>query len=243
MTILVGLVGSDGIVLAADSRMVGPAQHVGECDGISSIWKITDLAQHSVAYAAAGDRVAWRAGRVLSETLDENQFDFARIQTSLENIGSKAFRHERAAIEETYTDEQDRRAFLTPIIDESVPRGLLVVFHGSQVRARQLWGLNLQPRTSFAQRLNKAIYGAIGNLARFFGEYFTEQTPIAKLQLLAAHTVLTAHRLNSMMIEGLQIALFDGNGYRLIGHEEISELRQQSEALDASIRNQLYGQS
>jgi hypothetical protein len=242
MTILVGLVGSDGIVLAADSRMVRPALHVGEADDISSIWKITHLAQHSVAYAAAGDYVAWRAGRVLSQTLDENRFDFAHIGTSLEDIGSKAFKHERTAIKETYADEQDRFALLKQI-DESVPRGLLVVFHGSQVQARQLWGLNLQPTTSFAHRLNKAIYGAIGNLARFFGDYYDVETPIAKLQFLAAHTVLTAHRLDSVMIEGLQIALFDGDGYRLLGPGEISGLRQRSEALDASIRNQLYGQS
>jgi hypothetical protein len=238
MTILVGMVGSDGIVLAADGRMVRPASHAGEYDDISSILKITHLAQHGVAYAAAGDYIAWRAGQILSEALDDGQFDFTHIQRSLQSVGLKAFEYERGAIVNTYTDEQDRNALLTRTTDQ-LPRGVLVVFHGDQVPRRQLWGLNLQPTTSFAQPLNMAIYGAIGNLARFFGSYFIEQTPIAKLQFLAAHTVLMAHRFDSLMIEGLEVALFDTNGYQRLDPEEISALRQNSEALDALIRRQL----
>jgi hypothetical protein len=241
MTIVVGMVGSDGIVLAADRRMVRPARHVEEYNDTSSICKITHLARHAVAYAAAGDYIAWRAGRLLSQALDEDQFDFTRIPRSLESIGSEAFKYERRAIEETYTYKQGRSPLLAQTRD-SLPRGLLIVFHGGQVPNRQLWGLNLQPTTSFAQSLTKAVYGAIGNPARFFGEYFIEQTPIAKLQFLAAHTVLTAHRFDSLMIGGLQVALFNENGYRLLDPEGISELQKQSEALDASIRDRLYGQ-
>ncbi len=172
MTILVGMVGSDGIILAADRRMVHPAASVQELDDISGIRKIIHLPAHAVTYAAAGDEISWDAGSLISAALDDGEFDFDHIGRSLEDCGSHAFRDRRTAIETIYTDTEERQIRLGHI-NTDFPRGLLVVFHGSQVSSPQLWGLILQPARCFARRIEQyAIYGAIGNHARFYGKYF-----------------------------------------------------------------------
>jgi hypothetical protein len=104
MTIIAGLVGSDGIVLAADGRMVAPASHAGQCDNISSIVKIVLVPGHGVAYAATGDYISWQTGQLLSEAPENDQFDFAHIQRSLQQIGTKAFEYERTVIEKTIAE-------------------------------------------------------------------------------------------------------------------------------------------
>lgn len=83
MTIIVGMIGSDGIVLATDQRMVRQAEHERDIDDISGIRKIHCLDKYGVAYAAAGDEVPWHIGRALADSLTDGLFDFTSIGKSL----------------------------------------------------------------------------------------------------------------------------------------------------------------
>jgi hypothetical protein len=80
------------------------------------------------------------------------------------------------------------------------------------------------------------IAGARGNGARFFEWYFRDNQPIQRATFLAAHIVLMASRLDRQMIDGLDIAIFNAEGYRLLNEQEKEVLRVKSAALDAAIR-------
>jgi hypothetical protein len=88
MTILVAMIGSDGIVFAADQLMVRPAANVGEYDDRSLVRKIEYLATHQVAYAGVGDEITRQVESTLSSRLDEESFDSKNIRRSLEKLTS-----------------------------------------------------------------------------------------------------------------------------------------------------------
>lgn len=242
MTILVGMVGPDGIILAADRLAVRPASNVGECDDRSLGCKIENLENHEVAYAGVGDTFTWQVGRALSVALDNGHIKSEKnIGRALERLAVNTIREEHATVERCYPLEEDRRM----VFDENRPRALLIVFYGSKFNPPQLWSLTIHEVTRYARPVNGfVISGGIGNLARFWGSrYYKENTPIVDLKLLAAHTVLEAHRFDSSMIEGLDVAVFDDHGFSFIGQEEKAELLRKSEALDGLIRSELFKKS
>src|ERR1700682_2468403 len=118
MTILVGMVGSDGIVLATDQCMIRPAGDAGEFDGRMRICKIERLEKHKVVYAGAGDNIPRNVGRELSRRLDVNGFDFQNIADSLEKIALQVIEDERAKLKDGHYEFVEDR-----------PRSLLIVFY------------------------------------------------------------------------------------------------------------------
>jgi hypothetical protein len=233
MTILVGMVGSDGIVFAADQCMVRPAANVAEYDDIALVGKLEYLERHQVAYAGVGDQYTRQVESALSDSLDENRFDFGNIRRSLELLAVDTLREERAKNEKYYSPEEDR-----DIPDR--PRALMVVFHGVQVADRQLWSLSVDPVRSYAYRVDGCrISGAIGNLARFFAQYYRPGIPIGALSVLASHIVLSANRFDSLMIKGLDIASFGSAGFHRFDESEKASLRSGHQELDNDIRKRL----
>jgi hypothetical protein len=234
MTILVGMIGSDGIVLAADQLMVRPATNVKEYDDRGRVRKIEYLQGHGVAYAGVGDQYTRRVESALSIRLDEGQFDFENIRRSLERTADDTIKDERAKNEQAYSPQED------PGIPD-LPRDLLVVFHGPQVDQRQMWSLAIDPVRSTASRVEGCcIRGAIGNLARFFGEYYETNIPVATLKRLAAHIVLSAQRFESGMIGGLDVSLFDDAGFHRLDEEAKESLRARYRELNDLVRTQLF---
>jgi hypothetical protein len=229
MTILVGMIGSDGIVLAVDQRMVREAKDGREYDDKSLIRKIEHLATHHIAYAGVGDQFTWQVGRALSIRLDKNDFDFEKTGVSLEKLAVDTMKEEEDQIKECY-----------PSGDHDIPRALVLVFYGKQWPFPQVWGLTIHQRRSFAHLITgMVIAGAQGNLARFFGEYYRANTSVAALKTLAAYIVLAAGRFDSLMISGLDVALFGEDGFRLLSESEKEILRSGYEELDGEIRNRL----
>ena len=231
MTILVGIVGSDGILLATDRRRTIPAQNEQQFDDHADIYKIKFLEKHKVAYAGVGDGATKAVGRRLSEWLTDGRFDFSSfeaIEISLMTIADET------------TREEIKKSPTPAHFDDSLNRSLLGVFYGGQVPEPQLWMsksfADLQMRTALVARQS---IGAIGNRARFFDAYLRGNLPVERLIFLASHIVLTAHRFDKQFISGLDVAIFQKSHYHELTEKEKARLRQRSERLDKLIQTEL----
>lgn len=235
MTILVGMVGSDGIVFAADELMVRQAPHAAEYDDRVLIQKIQHSAQHHVAFAGVGDHATRQVEQEFLSALDQSCFDFKNVKRSLEHITRDTIKKIRTKAEQDYlTEEEHRIAF-----DQHLPRALLIVFYGDQLPERQLWSVCIQDAPAVVQITGCRVNGGLGNLCRFFADYYRPGTSVSSLKHLAAYTVLAASRFDSLMIGGLELAVIDGNGFRLISENEKAALRQGYDDFDAMVRSQL----
>jgi hypothetical protein len=214
MTLIVGLVGIDGIVLAADRERRAPAQAENEVDDVSSAFKIFHLARHGVTYAVAGDQDAiLSVGRDLERSLDDGLFDFGAIESSLAEFSSTTWReHGHKAVS---------------------GQCMLIAF----AKAQQLWHLEF-PKFAHIQieRIpSKQICGAKGNSARFvLDAYFNQDMPVAKLKLLAAHVVLSGYKVDRF-INGLDVAIIEKDNYYEMTPEERNSIREKSRAIDRLI--------
>ena len=216
MTLLVGLVGSDGIVLAADKCLIAPAQLETDIDERMGGRKIEYLDKHKVAYAYAGDKRALELADGLAARLD-NGFDYGNIRRSLELVAKDVMSAVPAGYERLAT------------------RSLFVVFHG--MPEIQLWNLRVTSNSPSASRVDGiAVAGASGNSARFFEHYYRYGLPIEKLKPLAATIILAGHEIDPHIIEGLDLAIFDKDGLHWIAESEKNRLRAGWMAIDDSIR-------
>ena len=227
MTIIVGMVGVDGIVLAADQRATRNAQREDEFDDHMGIRKITHLEQHGVVFAGVGDDVTREAGKRLADGINTGVFRFANIERSLENIVV-----EIVAITHPCRFENKEN------------RSLTIGFHGNKVSKAQLWYAQIGPPPHCVYRIvGAAVSGAIGNRARFFDSYFRANLSVERLIFLASHIVLNANRFDPAMIEGLDVAIFGRNGLRLLDETQKDALRVRSREFDNLIRREILGGS
>lgn len=95
------------------------------------------------------------------------------------------------------------------------------------------------PRIAAERIRTITIAGARGNRARFFDQYYKDHVPIENLTFLAGHIVLSAAIFDSAMIRGLDIALFDDNGCRLLAGERKQMIRERSKGLADLIQQEL----
>jgi hypothetical protein len=221
LTFQVGMVGSDGILLASDLKRT----HVGMLRGIyrtSSNQQKIHIEGH-VAYCSSGDDLAEVAAQTFC------------AQAASGFVGdSEIHRRLVASAQEALTKEKGAK-----------PNGLLSRRGGSVLFALrtadgrfQLWCLDVIGLAPTAQRvLNRIINGDWGNAAGFFIErYFPERRrPIQELRLLAAHTVLVAGRLNPAGVGGLEIVRCSSAGFEKLGEDEIAALTEASMRLDEDI--------
>jgi 20S proteasome alpha/beta subunit len=225
MTLLVGLVGRDGIVLAADTILLEPRLNSDDIDERIDGRKIVCLEKHGIAYAAAGDRLAQSVGKELEKDLDDKKFKFDAICGCLASIANR-----------TITEEFNRTAQIT-----FADRKLLVVFCGNQVSESQLWRVDIKASNgSEADPIyGRETAGARGNAARFFQCYFEPNLPVKNLKSLAAQIILAGHSW-SPDIDGLDMLVASKHlGLKWLDEEEKSALRKRFRKLDDTIRKSL----
>ena len=98
MTLLVGMIGTDGIVFAADELLVGEAQQGTQYNDRVFIQKIQHSRTHRVVFAGVGDDTTRRVEDRLLSVLDEG-FDFKNVKRSLERITKDALKSVREKAE------------------------------------------------------------------------------------------------------------------------------------------------
>lgn len=226
MTLQIGLVGKDGIVLASDKCM----NELSRVRRSSLTSKIRHMENHGVAYAFAGDDCAVLVGQELEKWILRGNELRNDTKATLERVGNAVFRQEKRRIgaRGTWT-ETDRR--------------LTVVLYANPL---ELWQLSIR-KNSIARRYeNKVIAGDEKNSAVFFSEqYYDSSKTVAELLLLATHVMSMGHERNKDAVQGLEIFVVrhTPDGFTEVGlvpENELEVLSNTSKALDTMIRSCLY---
>ncbi len=227
MTLLVGAVGGDGIVLAADTTFLDPPKDDEEIDTKMDGLKIVPIEEHKAAYAFAGDFISQLVGKEFRSKLERESERISRIDLFLEEIANEVMRRE--LIKNTY-------------LNLNAPRKLLTVFYGEQVAETQLWSLDIRCMNSQAERIvGMVIAGARGNAARFFQKYFSVGLSVKNLKFLAAHIVLAGHSWNGD-IDGLEVASFSkSSGFKWTDVKEKKQFIDRFWKLDSITKNVVLG--
>jgi hypothetical protein len=214
MTFQVGLVGSDGVLLASDRRYT----RQDTCRSAFQADKI--VFSKGLAYCTAGDEIAEAVGLTLLEFNDTSASNEAyRQQLELRS---------RAAVEGR---------------SDYYGNGMLLIARCA-AEDIQLWTLTVSPLDKRARRItDKFCQGDNANTASFFGEaYFPKDhasRPISSMRMLAAHTVLMAGKTNPCYIEGLEILECRKDGFTRLNDKEIADLVKHSATIDDYSRSRL----
>ncbi|MGA2182815.1 MAG: hypothetical protein ABSH47_07275 [Bryobacteraceae bacterium] len=221
MTLLVGAMGSDGIILAADKLTIDLSTAEDSLEDTTETIKIVDLPQR-VAYAFAGDILTLAVADELSQRLKSDSAEACITKTALENLANRTL---------------DRREHY-PLNTMDNGRTMLIVSYGTP--DPRLWRLRIIPNRSQALAIDgMTIAGAVSNTARFFHYYYQHAESVQRLKLLVAHTVLAASRIGGY-IRGLDMCTFQNGQSSWISQDEKAALTARSDALDRIIRGTLF---
>jgi hypothetical protein len=221
MTLIAGAVGTDGIVLAADQRVVVPSRNECEMDDTYGMCKIVDVPAHCVAYACAGDVLTANVGEALKASVKASGGNFVMDAPYLQNLAKKVW------------EEMKRTCDVNPI-----NRVMLAVDYRERPH---LWRLNvLGPNSHAVEVPDIAFAGSLGNTARFFAAYYEPDKSIVQLSFLAAHIVLVGGRIDPLYVNGLNLALYSAGRCAFLEQAELAELRERSIGLHERIRRELY---
>jgi hypothetical protein len=216
MTLQVCFIGSDGIVLASDTRCVqaGP----GVITSTSSSPKITVDPTSRFAWCGAGGPIIGQTCAIIGEQIKDSRFAIDPIP-ALREIGQSAKDDDRNRSSGT----NNRVLFASAV-------------------AKSVWLLDMTlDHIEVHPKYGKCTIGAEGNAAIFFYEQYFPRDPIPvdRLPLLAAHIVLMGAGREPQFVNGLEITLSKGRAFRRLADDELAVLRSKSEHVSNSIRREL----
>lgn len=207
MTLQIGMVGTDGVVIVGDKKWYGEAGGYRETHHAT---KFKFDQQKGIAIACAEAEISRNIATRILEELQEK--DYASPEYALQRIADgvgTGFRRFNVQIPQAHC---------------------LVVVSRPKIRLFSL-RLGLEGADG-AEIEDKRRAGDPGNLAMFFVDSYYGKRPIRQLVFLGAHVVLTAPRFNSDGIGGLEILLCDRNGFQVIPETYLKKLRRKSLALE-----------
>jgi 20S proteasome alpha/beta subunit len=183
MTIHVGLLGSDGIVIAGDRQIVenGP----GNARSFTQSSKFSKN-QHMVC-CWAGGKPATEAAR---EIADVDWTSVTNREEGLRECGRKIY---KAFEQGSYWGTMHK---------------VIVGFSDGE-----LFELSVEKLSGVMPPSDRIVIGDKYNSARLFTNlYYKKGRPVSELVFLAAHTALMASRENPAFVNGLQVAILPRNG-------------------------------
>ena len=213
MTFQVGLVGTDGIVLASDTkyRVNDPVTQFRSTDDAK---KINIMDDGRFAYCLAGGN--W-ANLVMER--------FLRPITEIDSIRERLDLSCKAVFQQSTKDQQD----------DPFWRGSILLIERERPSSA-LWHVDYKYPPEPRRILTKKSQGDTGNPAQFFLErYFQEGRTTQELLFLAAVCVLMAHELNPGGIDGLEILVSGQAGFEMIPQDQLRLLKLRFKELDAEI--------
>jgi len=222
MTMQVAMVGSNGVVIAGDTRWTHfPALRPNQLWATGTYGtnspKITIDYERGIAVSAAREmETAMRLAQEIAAHLPVGQFE--NPVSWVEDAGSRVLNEVRS---ERNTPDEHIEAHCLIVVRRPVHR--LFRFQFALVDGQ--WG-------SFCQEMTRlAIAGDNVNGAIFWPEayynsypYATRRIPVKNLIPLAAHTVVLAHRLNPVTISGLEVVFCDETGFHRLSKESKESL-------------------
>ena len=219
MTMQVGMVGKNGIVLASDLKWNGDAGGQRESHYAS---KIKLCEERGIAVACSESEVSLNIASAIIDGFKQD--DHLSPIPAIERIAKDAMRR-----------------FDEPVFIRSGnirPQShCLVVLKG---KPGKLFSLKVGPEgQNCSEELQKRRAGDPGNPAMFFVESYYTSRPVEQLVFLAAHVVLMAAHFNSGGIGSIKILVCDKSGFRMLPPDEIERLKSNSNALDGMLRASL----
>lgn len=215
MTMQVGIVGTDGVLIASDTKWMNtPSMVRGSGDDVRHSFnssKIIISESRGIAVSCARNMETARhvANKIISELKDE-EWPILPI----EEIGTQVL---------SSAGERDDAQCLI-IFARPIPR--LFLFQFAMVNGK--WG-------PLCQKMNtKAVAGDNVNPAIFWAERYYQRRPIRELAPLAAQVIIAAGKLNPGAISGLEITLSDAAGIHRLSDESIRGLESMANELDES---------
>jgi 20S proteasome alpha/beta subunit len=215
VTFQVGIVGSDGVVLASDLCHIYPGNCADSRTAMKS--KIMISKDQRIACCASGDDTAAYAAQLCAGSRDDLEIRQFLMDCS------------EAAIKRDAAGTSNHGAVLA--VDRS-PNGA------------KLYQLILRDPVLIPYEISYgAVYqGDQGNPAAFFLERYVPKmrnVPLEQLILVAAHAVVTAGSINPWGVRGLEIVICTKDGFQLLADQELSKLVDQSRTLDSAIADSL----
>jgi hypothetical protein len=105
-----------------------------------------------------------------------------------------------------------------------------------------LWRIDIAKMSSVYRILNCTVAGDSSNTARFFSVLYSDvRKPVNELVFLAAHVINIGHRLNPLLISGLEIAVYSSGSLSFLETLRVKELINRSDNLEETIRKAIYG--
>lgn len=233
MTMQVGLVGSNGIVLASDTRITREPAGMTTNDigravrSASACSKMTFSDNGSIAVSCAEDleSACLVAEHIITDLTEE---DLANPEAIADGIVRIA--------ETTLSQEKQKVQCLIVLADHG---GLLFRLQFGQVDNKNP---NSAWRAECGQCLDRGFAGDVTNPSVYWAErYHCEFLPVEQLVPLAAQLIVSAHLLNSASVGGLEIVLCQDSKIVPIPPERINELRRKASELDRTIGNLIFG--
>lgn len=212
MTMQVGMVGTDGVILASDTLWVGGgggARHTYHSS------KIVVEPERGIAVGCARSDIS----RIVADQIIEDLGNFEHPCFEMKAIAKK--------IMETTSNEPEAQC-------------LVVLRKPPAIRLFALDMVPLS--RNCCEITDKTFAGDTQNSAKFFAERYYTRRPVKELILLAAHVVLAAAKLPGGMISGLEILLCDASGFSRVSAATLQELENKSAAMDSSMVMRLFGE-
>ena len=219
MTMQVGLVGSDGIVLASDTKWTHPPK-----DRLSSGKRYTSVGPKieihrakNIAVCMAGDMQSAR--RIAKLIIQEWKAEDSRYpEDALERIGQQVLQQDRSG------------AQCHVVVGASSPQ----LFSFEFCELEDGW------TPSIRRESGKFIAGDCANASTFWAERYCKvfqslHLGVERLIPLAAHVVTSAASINNDGVGGLDIVICEKSSIRRLSEESISILMEKSEGWDRII--------
>jgi len=229
MTFQVGIVGSDGVLLASDRSHLSFAPGQGSARTSYSASKIHT--EGCIAYCTSGGEYSAFAAKRIIHYLSTDR-GVEQMRKALEDAGWEALQLCLKSLGQEVMEFRRHGSVLAVNISSSPV---------------SLWHMDVAFVGREAIQIEDCKYGGdMGNAAVFFTErYRSGKTlvPIKNLRLMAAHTILMASKLNPTAVSGLEILECRADGFERVSDNEIAKLMSMSERLDTEISNALQAPS
>jgi hypothetical protein len=216
MTMQVGMVGTDGILIASDKVWT-----LSGIRGSHTATKFRYSVERGVGVACSESDISLNVAAKIVAELDAGHFEHPCREVE-RMAGDVMCGFDRSHLK--------IRGILPPqsqcLIAIAKPFGL--------------FSLKVGPEGQKCQYIeDKTRVGDTQNSAVFFMEEYYALRPIKHLRLLAAHIVFEASRRNPTGIGGLEILECDSSGLRMLPPDEINRLKKRSDALHGKVETAL----
>jgi hypothetical protein len=218
MTMQVGMVGEDGVLIASDTRWMNTPRLVNEWSGSRHTFNSSKIIvdhERGIAISCARNMETARhvADGIVAGLKDEQ--DWINPILPIEEIGRKVL-----------LSAGERRE-VQCLIAFTAPTPRLFLFQFGLVNGE--WG-------PLCQKMDgSAFAGDNVNPAIFWAERYYKAEPIRTLVPLAAHTIVSAGTLNPTAISGVEIVLCDASGIHRVSEDSLRQLESKAREWDKNI--------